>query len=282
MTSAPTKIYQVKAEDLLYLLPYKEVNNLSALSLEKQFILLDSLNKTIRKERKSLAYSLNAIWKSVDIKTSLECSTMFEIWGKMHDSHLNFLYDKENKKYLSFLKQQDCENLVKKLISFKRGLFFEHFICKGLKALLDDLKTVAKIQHPVESKELALEKLSDLPGFVKCLELGKHFKEGERLAMDSYHKDKRPFNWCFNLMCEKLEKMLLMQDHVFEMVSELKPDGAQKKLLADFVKCKVAVVKLLENSDNSDPKGTFKLYKNLYNKLFYFYEALAQFATTTN
>ena len=86
------------------------------------------------------------------------------------------------------------------MISCKRGLFFEDFICQGLKPLLHDLKTVAKIQNPVESKEPALEKLSDLPGFVKSVELGEHFEDCERLALDSYHKDERPLNWCFNIL----------------------------------------------------------------------------------
>ena len=279
MTSAPTKIYQVKAEDLLYLLPYKGLNNLSALSVKNQFKMLDSIKKSTEKEKKYLTTSSNAFWKTVDIKASLECSTIFKILGKMKYSHLNFLYEKENEKYFNFLKQPDFENIEEKLISFKRGLFFEHFICKGLKALLEDLKKAVQIQHPIESKEPALENLSDLPRFVKFLELGEHFEEGERLALDSNHADERPFNWCYNLVSEKVETMLFMQNDVFEMVSDLRLDSAQKKIIDDFVKCKIIVYKLLENFDDSDLMKTYKVYKNLYNKLFYFYKTFAQYAT---
>ena len=205
---------------------------------------------------------------------------MFGIWEKKHWSCSYFLYSKENKKYLNFLKQPDYENIEEKLISYKRALFFEYFFCIDLKALLGDLENAAENQHPTKAKMAAkLKKLSDLPRFVKSLELGEHFEECERLWFDSNHSDERPFTYCLMLIGEKIEKMLLMHNDVFKMVNELKLDGAQKKLLDDFVRCEVDLLKLLDNLDDLDAKEGYEQNKSLYNKLFYFYKTFAGLAT---
>ena len=69
-----------------------------------------------------------------------------------------------------------------------------------------------------------------------------------------------------------------MHNDVFKMVNELKLDGAQKKLLDDFVRCEVDLKKLLDNLDDLDAKEGYEQNKSLYNKLFYFYKTFAGLA----
>ena len=53
--------------------------------------------------------------------------------------------------------------------------------------------------------------------------------------------------------------MLFVHSNVFNMVSDLRLDSAQKKILDDFVMCKIIVYEMLENFDGSDLLKTYKL-----------------------
>ena len=232
----PIEVHYVKAENLFCLLPRKEVKDLDDLPINSydklDFCTLQSVQNKNFNEYNYFIESFNALVKSnLKDKNDFQFCTITKLWRKVSTSFTYSLYSQElsNLENKLFKKPEEMKFATsREVIEFKRVSFLSYALNKKLRALVDDLKQIAKVNPSVAKGEIP-EKLSDLPKYLKRFELGNKFVKMERKAMEirgTKHGFLLPDQFItlktvYKIYSSQLSKLIDVFLDVFELLKDL-------------------------------------------------------------
>ena len=305
MSSLSFKTYLVKAEHLFWLMPFEGVKYFDTKSTIEKSIWFHSLQNKLLEETASISKTYDDLLKNnPKSQYDLEFSTITDLMKKSFQSYTDFLWQKEVEKYMKIKELVKGPNDLKQEDIFdnrKRQVIFQHLVNKHSKALIEDLKKVAKIQPP-KVKKLVISKLSDISIFLEQFKLSNHFKDLEEKALNIklknnqlQHNDVNLLKIVLNTYDSQIPKLLSEQQNILETVRNLRLDPRKEKVYDDFINFIDIVYRLIQSNseenllleDNMSTatgeeililgQKNIKLRRNLRRKIVHFYNSFSKF-----